>query len=159
MEMRLEKQPAFTVTGRTVWISGQNNEEFGVFWLQAHADGLVDRLRALCGDVHSTVTQSAVFGVSRVEADPNNRAFFFYIVTEAPSAAGLETFTIPACEWAIFTERGELPMSLVNAEMDAFMRWLPASGYQHAHAPELEVYPFDDGNRVEFWLPIEPKKA
>ena len=159
MEVRLERKPAFTVTGRKVWISGQNNEEFGAFWQHSHEDGLIDRLRALCGDAAATVTQSAVFGVSCVENDPDDRAFFFYIVTEAPGAAGLETFTIPACEWAIFTGRGKLPMSLVNAEMDAFMRWLPTSGYQHAHAPELEVYPFDDGNRVEFWLPIEARKA
>ncbi len=155
MEVRLEQKPAFPVTGRKIWIGGQNNEEFGAFWQQARRDGTVERLRGLCGDVRNTVTQSSVFGVSRVEKDPDCRAFFFYIVTEAEAAEGLESFSVPACEWAIFTGRGELPMSLVNAEMDAFMRWLPQSGYRHAHAPELEVYPDGDDQRVEFWLPIE----
>lgn len=157
MEVRLEQKPAFIVTGRKVWISGQNNEEFGAFWQQAHEDGLVERLRGMCGDVHTTVTKCAVFGVSRVEKDPDDRAFYFYIVTEAKGADDLETFTIPSGTWAIFTGRGELPMSLVNAEMDAFMRWLPQSGYRHAYAPELEVYLAD--GRVEFWLPVEREQA
>jgi AraC family transcriptional regulator len=41
--------------------------------------------------------------------------------------------------------------------MQAFMHWLPTSGFRHASAPELEVYPPDDaagGVLVEFWLPI-----
>ena len=45
-------------------------------------------------------------------------------------------------------------MSLVSAEMYAFMEWLPKSGYIHAFAPELEVYLANEKDSVEFWLPI-----
>jgi AraC family transcriptional regulator len=32
------------------------------------------------------------------------------------------------------------------------MEWLPTSGYEHALAPEMEVYL--SGDACEFWLPI-----
>lgn len=88
-----------------------------------------------------------------------NRAFYFYIATEEVPKSDVEMkdveeYTVPACTWAIFSNKGELPMSLVNAEMYAFMEWLPNSEYEHALAPELEVYPVEDNNLVEFWLPI-----
>ena len=95
-----------------------------------------------------------------MEKDPNNRAFYFYIAAEAADEAAKdewESFVAPACTWAIFSNKGELPMSLIRAEMVAFMEWPPASSYRHAHAPELEVYPTDDSSLVEFWLPITAK--
>jgi AraC family transcriptional regulator len=42
-----------------------------------------------------------------------------------------------------------------------FQEWFPATGYEHAEAPELEVYP--DGNtaaedyRCEVWIPVVKK--
>lgn len=97
----------------------------------------------------------SVFGVSRVEKDPSNRAFDFYIAAETTvQPEGLEHFTVPAARWAIFSNRGSLPEALIDAELYCHMEWLPKSRYQHALAPELEVYPADDPDRVEYWLPI-----
>ncbi|MDD3244022.1 MAG: GyrI-like domain-containing protein [Eubacteriales bacterium] len=159
IEVRVESKPAFAVAGKKVWISGQDNEQFGRFWAEANSGGLTDRLRALAGNVPGAVTKSSVFGVSCVEKDPNDRAFDFFIAAELDSANAqeLETYVVPAAKWAIFSNRGELPMSLVKAEMHAFMEWLPASPYQHALAPELEVYPDAEPDLVEFWLPLTEK--
>lgn len=156
VDVRIEEKPAFAVLGRKVWISGQDNEQFGRFWSEAHQSGLVERLRALSGGRPGPVTGSTTFGVSCVEKNPDDRAFYFYIATEAGDRADetLERYTVPACRWAIFANRGELPLSLVDAERYAFLEWLPASGYRHANAPELEVYPAHDGALVEYWLPI-----
>ena len=46
-------------------------------------------------------------------------------------------------------------MALIRAEMEAFMNWLPSSGYIHDNRPEIEVYPEGTGVYVEFWLPIK----
>ena len=49
-------------------------------------------------------------------------------------------------------------MTIVTAEKFAFMEWLPNSGYEHALAPEMEVYPASNGETYqEFWLPIKKK--
>ena len=155
--VRIEKKPAFVVVGRKTHITGQDNEQFGVFWQQSHANGFIAQLKALRSGVPGEVTQSLVFGVSRCEADPANRAFDFYIAAEAPSFAtptDMERFVVPACTWAIFGNRGALPMSLIDAELECHLRWLPASGYAHALAPELEIYPAGDSQQIEYWLPI-----
>lgn len=158
-EVRIEDKPAFLVAGQKIWISGQDNELFGNFWKESHENGLTDRLTALSGGKPGEITKSYVFGVSCVDKDPNNRAFDFYIAAEAPDNVyidSLECREIPAAKWAIFSNKGDLPMSLVNAEMYAFMEWLPHSGFKHANAPEIEVYPASDSSLVEFWMPIQP---
>ena len=157
VNIRIEKKPSFQIVGQKIWVSGQDNEIFEAFWKQAHESGLVTRLKSISAKAGNRITGSDVFGVSRVEKDPDNRAFYFYIAAEAADGAvegEWESYMVPACTWAIFSNKGELPMSLIQAEMFAFMEWLPASPYQHAHAPELEVYPTNDSSLAEFWLPI-----
>lgn len=159
VNVRIEEKEAFKVIGRKIWISGQDNELFGKFWDDSHKNGYIDAVKEYRGGVPGTVTKSNTFGISCVEKDPMNRAFYFYIATEEVPKSDVEMkdveeYTVPACTWAIFSNKGELPMSLVNAEMYAFMEWLPNSEYEHALAPELEVYPVEDNNLVEFWLPI-----
>lgn len=153
IEMRMETTGAFTVSGKKTWISGQDNSLFAKFWDTCEKDGTVKLLKSLADPA---ITQAAIIGVSRVEDDPTNRAFDFYIASECAQAPGCESFTVPACTWAIFRNTGKPPMALVDAEMEAFMKWLPNSCYEHANAPEMEVYK-QDGS-VEFWLPVREKK-
>ena len=156
VEVRIEEKAAFEVAGRKTWISGQNNEEFSIFWEESKQNGLVGQLSSLAED---GVMGRAVFGVSRVEKDPANRAFDFYIAAETKNCPdGMEHFTVPAARWAIFSNRGQLPGALIDAEMYCHMEWLPNAPYIHALAPELEVYPADDATRVEYWLPIIEKE-
>lgn len=157
---RLVERPAFTVAGRSVWISGQDNAQFGRFWAQCKEDGTFDGFRAITGLAPGVQTRGHVLGVSRVEADPAKRAFTFMVTVELPPDADpgdLATYTVPPSRWAIFEAHGAVPDALVAAEMFAFAEWLPSSGYTHAAAPELEVYPPspDGAPYCEFWLPVE----
>lgn len=156
---RIVDRPAFRVAGRSVWISGQDNAQFGQFWAQCKEDGTFERFRALTGLAPGAVTGGCVVGVSRVEADPAKRAFDFMVTVEVPEDAevrDLATYSVPASRWAVFEAHGAMPEALVTAEMTAFMTWLPTSGYVHALAPELEVYPpaSKGEDYCEFWLPI-----
>ncbi len=153
---------AFTVLGRSTWISGQDTVQFGAFWQSSAADGLLIDLERLRGGTLGAETGSVVLGVSRVEADPANRAFPYMIAIESDRLGGrgdLESYQVPAATWAVFSSPGPMPDALVAAERYAFEHWLPASGYRHAAAPELEVYLPDDATRAsgvvcEFWLPL-----
>lgn len=151
VKVRLENKPAFEVTGIKTWIS--KVEDFHNFWSKCHEDDTISTLKSLG---KQNITKSLIFGVSRVENDPSNRDFFFYIATEyaGKDNKNFETFTIPSSQWAIFESKGEVINALFEAEMYAFKEWLPSSGYIHAKAPELEVYPVRDSQTVEFWLPI-----
>ena len=163
IDVVVQSRATFTVLGRSTWIAGQDTAQFGAFWQSASAGGLLIDLERLRENALGRETGSVILGVSRVEADPSNRAFPYMIAIETDRLGGrgdLESYQVPAATWAVFRNIGPMPDALVAAEMYAFTEWLPASGYRHAPAPELEVYLPDDvvratGVACEFWLPVE----
>lgn len=165
-DVRIVEKPAFDVMGPKVWIGGQDNEFFGEFWGECEENGMLSALQGLNGGSIGAQTGSSLLGVSRVEADPQNRSFYYMIAREVPEATplpdGMERYQVPPCTWAVFACHGKVPEAIVNSEMYAFMEWLPQSGYEHAPAPEMEVYfPDSDGGKddcyTEFWLPVQKK--
>lgn len=162
---RILERPAFDVIGKRTWISGQDNGLFGAFWERCRAEGLFAAFEQLSGMRAGPQTGGVTLGISAVEKDPARRDFDYWIAVENPegrTADGLERYRVPASRWAVFECRGQVPDSIVQAEMYAFMEWLPASGFVHANAPEMEVYPpgpagSSDDSYCEFWLPITTK--
>lgn len=164
VKYRLIERPAFEVIGRKSWIADQ--EDFGHAWEQAQAEGLMDALQRISGFRPGAQTGGATLGISRVEQDPSVRTFYYMIAVEKPRhcpPTDLEGYQVPAALWAAFECHGKVPGSIVEAEMYAFMEWLPGSGFVHAHAPEMEVYPpggsgDSDDSYCEFWLPVERRE-
>jgi AraC family transcriptional regulator len=159
---RIVDHPAFWVTGKQTWIGGQDNSLFGRFWDECRAQGLFEVFRQLTDLRPGPQTRGVTLGISRVEKDPANRNFYYMIAVEKPESGDtsqLETYLVPASTWAVFECHGKVPESIVKAEIYAFTEWLPESGYAHALAPEMEVYPPEsegqsDAHYCEFWLPI-----
>jgi len=75
---------------------------------------------------------------------------------EAP--AGFEVIPVPASTWAVFEVVGPFPETINKMQDRVFMEWFPSTGYEHAGAPELEVYPPGDRGsknyRCQYWMPI-----
>ena len=160
---KIIERPAFQVVGKKTWISGQDNSLFGRFWEQCRAEGLFETFKQVSGFRPGPQTGGATLGVSCVERNPAKREFYYLIAIESSDPVrGLESYGVPASQWAVFECHGPVPDSIVQAELYAFMEWLPNSSYVHASAPEIEVYPPEsDGssqeNYCEFWLPIGKK--
>jgi AraC family transcriptional regulator len=160
---RVLERPAFDVVGKKTWISGQDNSLFGTFWQRCRAEGLFAAFERVSGLRAGKQSGGVTLGISAVEQDPAKREFYYWIAVENPEGraeAGLETYRVPASQWAVFECHGKVPDAIVEAEMYAFMEWLPNSGFVHANAPEMEVYlPGSDGSSedstCEFWLPIK----
>lgn len=162
---RIIERPAFEVVGKKTWISGQDNDLFGNFWVQSRERGLFKTFQGINDFKPGIQTAGSTLGISRVEKDPTNREFFYMIAIEKPEdckVSDLEVYQVPASQWAVFECWGKVPESIVKSEIYAFTEWLPSSEYAHAKAPEMEVYfPGTDGTSdesyCEFWLPIIPK--
>lgn len=160
----LIERPAFDVIGRKGWIAKQ--DDFGRFWTQCQAEGLMEVFKRISGFRPGAQTHGATLGISRVEQDPSKRDFYYMIAVEKPDQCpptDLEVYCVPASRWAVFECHGPVPGSIVEAEMFVFMEWLPGSGFVHAYAPEMEVYPPESksdsqDNYCEFWLPIKKKE-
>jgi AraC family transcriptional regulator len=158
---RIVERPAFRIAGKQTYISGPDNAQFGAFWDLCREGKLFERFEQLSSLRAGPQTGGVMLGVSRVEQDPTKRDFFYMIAVELPETVdvadprleGLEIATVPAATWAVFDAHGPVPDAIVAAEMAAFGEWLPASGYVHALAPEMEVYLPGDA-RCEFWLPV-----
>ena len=165
IKYRIITRPAFEVIGKKTWISGQDNELFGKFWISCRARGLFAKFEEISGNQPGVQTSGSPLGISCVAKDPSNREFFYLIAIEKPEdcvVSDLEVYQIPASQWAVFECWGKVPESIVKSEIYAFTEWLPASKYEHAKAPEMEVYfPGTDGSSeksyCEFWLPIIQK--
>lgn len=163
--VRIIDRPAFEILGKKCWISGPDNEQFGRFWQKCREEGLLDlftQIKQQTGYSTGLQTNATVLGVSRVESDPTKRSFYYMVAIEAPKeflTEDLEFYQVPASKWAVFECIGKVPDAIVSAEIFAFTRWLPASGYTHALAPELEVYLANgDENACEFWLPVQVRE-
>ncbi len=158
---KIVEKPAFDVVGKKTWISGQDNELFGQFWVQCQQEKLFEQFEHLSHNQSGLQTGSSLLGISCVESDPTNRAFYYMIAIEKPEKVSeeLEIYHVPASEWAVFECVGKVPDAIVKSEIYAFTEWLTSSEYEHAKAPEMEVYfPGNDGRTddsyCEFWLPI-----
>ena len=85
---RIIEKPGFDVIGQKTWISGQDNELFSQFWVQCRADHLFERFEQLSHHQPGPQTGSSFLGISRVENDPTNRAFYY--TSDVKSKADLE---------------------------------------------------------------------
>jgi AraC family transcriptional regulator len=166
IKYRVIEKPAFDVIGKKTWISGQDNDLFGQFWIRCQKEGLFEIFERLRDNQPGLQTRSSVLGISCVEKDPANRAFHYMIAIEKPEkhSEELEVYHVPAAQWAVFECVGKVPEAIVKSEIYAFTEWLPSSKYEHAKAPEMEVYfPGNNGNSedsyCEFWLPITQKSG
>ncbi|HYG57292.1 MAG TPA: AraC family transcriptional regulator [Symbiobacteriaceae bacterium] len=159
MDYRMIEKDAFTVVGTTRQVSccdGAQSSHIGQFWGQCHADGTVTRLGAIGPDGN-------LLGII-LDMQPDQEAFTYMIASVGslpPDAEGLTQRTIPAATWAIFTAVGPVPQAITSVFGRIFQEWLPATGYEVAEGPEMEVYLPGDVNaadyRSEVWIPIARK--
>lgn len=83
---------------------------------------------------------------------------YFIAVSSTKPGDGFEEYTIPASTWAVFPGEGT-NQSIQQLEQRIITEWLPASGYEYADAPDIEVYlnPDPQDAKYEVWIPV--KKA
>ena len=84
---------------------------------------------------------------------------YFIAVSSTKESGGFEEYVVPASTWAIFSGTGT-NQSVQELERRILSEWLPASGYEYANAPDLEVYlnPDPQNARYEVWIPVAKKK-
>jgi len=60
--------------------------------------------------------------------------------------------------WAVFISVGPMPHAIVNVVSRIYQEWFPATGFEQADAPVLEVYFHGDTSaqnyKCEVWVPI-----
>lgn len=156
MKHRIIEKEGINIVGKSKRISfaaGENLRDIPAFW---------DELRQL-GHYGQMVELAGVMGLLGVclDFDQDQHQFTYMVAVEKPQGEipeGFQEAQIPAATWATFEVVGPLPHSIQEAWAEIWGEWFPTSGFQHANAPELEIYPLGDPTDInykcEVWVPI-----
>ncbi len=159
MNYKIEKKDSIQIVG--VKMQGAMSmedsfEKVPKFWREVAAKGTVSKL---CTLMDGNEPQG-ILGISTCD----NGAFSGYYIAVAsnkPVPEGMDSYTIPAGEWAIFECIGSMPDAIQKLQKRIISEWLPTSGYEYASAPDIEVYFDGDQSSPEYrsqvWLPIIKK--
>lgn len=161
MNYRIEEKEPFAMHGvaRRIDRTGGNNfKEIPRFWQECYRDGTMDRLARALGLPENATLHAGLY-------DFSDTAFSYMIggLGEGAAPNGYETLAAPAATWAIFTtdEHGEeeIVERIQTMTKRVFSEWFPSSGYEHAEAPEFEMYHCRGEGRFysEVWVPVVKK--
>lgn len=152
MEYRIESKKAFQIAGVSVPLHKDIEKNFEVIpqmWYESSTNGTLQKLAGI-------METPGILGVS-VCGDKEPWRYYIAAAT-SQETDGLETYTVPAATWAIFSGEGT-NRSIQDLERRIVTEWLPTSGYEYGSAPDIEVYlsPDPQNARYEVWIPVVKK--
>lgn len=155
MDYRIEQKDAFRVLGVSCPLSPELEQNFAAapaLWGRCAQDGTIDKLSGRMGQAFP-----GLLGVSNCAGSGSNWRYYVCVATEAEDES-LEALTIPAATWAVFSGKGRGD-AVQALEKRIVTEWLPASGYEYAMMPDIEVYLAPDGEDMPFevWIPVKKK--
>ena len=165
MDYRIIEKPAFDIIGRSRkfrTVNGENFIKIPQFWHEYMEADEYKTLMELTEGKPGKVTGGSCLGVCFGGEDTNWDPFSYGIGIEKPdkkSTIKFEVIPVPAASWAVFDCTLD---NLQDITKKIFSEWFPSTGYEHAPAPEIEVYlPGDFTNtamKCQIWIPVVNKK-
>ena len=150
MEPEIKSKPAFTVVGMKY--RGKNKDkEIPQLWfkLGPRMNEIKRRIGPAYGVTDNYNEESGEFDyVAGIEVD-----------SSADIPEGMVSIDVPEQTYAVFTST--LP-KLFETYHQFYESWLPQSGYNRAHGPELELYdetfnPADENSILYIYIPVMRK--
>lgn len=159
MNYRIEVKKSFKVAGITRHFNSKNGENFieiPKFWNEICKNGKYDLLEKNQGKL-------GVMGICG-NFNMETQDFDYSIVVEGDKLQGIDNYNlieVPKLSFAIFECIGPMPDAMHKVYKRIFSEWFPATKYEHADGPELEVYfPGNcdaDDYKSEIWIPVIEK--
>ncbi len=156
LNYRIEAKEAFRIIGISAPLEKEIENNFMVvptMWQEASANGTIQKLAGMMD-----TPPMGLLGVSACNDEEQWK--YFIAVSSAKAGDEFEEYTVPASTWAIFSGTGT-NQSIQQLEQRIITEWLPASGYEYADAPDIEVYlnPDPQDAQYEVWIPVVKEKA
>ncbi len=155
MNYRIETKEAFRIIGVSAPLDREIENNFMVvptMWQEASVNGIIQKLAGMMD-----AQPMGLLGVSVCNDEEQWK--YFIAVSSTKASDGFEEYSVPASTWAIFSGTGT-NQSIQELERRIITEWLPASGYEYANAPDIEVYlnPDPRNAQYEVWIPVAKKK-
>ncbi len=149
-----EKQP-LRIVGMRIPMVEDTEENLRIvpnFWKQVLQGNQFEEICRL-----SNQEPSGILGISVYE-NPKEIYYYIGVATNAPVPLEMYEYEIPAATWVVFENDGHFKEDVQSVFKRFYMEWLPFSGYKYAELPDIEVYPFCDGQPLhghsEVWIAI-----
>ena len=154
MNYRIETKEAFRIMGISAPLHKETEQNLAAvpqMWQDAAMNGTIERLGSMMD-----APPMGLLGVSVCNDEEQWK--YFIAVSSTKNCSELEEYIVPASTWAIFTGSGR-GQSIQELEQRIITEWLPASGYEYANAPDIEVYlnPDPQNAQYEVWIPVRKK--
>lgn len=159
MDYKIIKKEEFKVTGVSKRISTDNGENLKLipnFWCEINENGICEKLNKSAGDL-------GYLGIC-YDFDSEQKKLSYMIAVEGEHVEGLENcevLNIPSQTWAVFESIGPMPDAIQKVWSKIYSEWFPATKYEHAGGPEIEVYLQGDLDaedyKCEVWIPVIEK--
>lgn len=155
MNYRIETKESFRIVGVSAPLHKELEKNFMIvpdLWQKASMDGTIQKLAALMD-----TQPRGLLGVSACGDQEEWK--YFIAAASTKESVEFEEYTIPASTWAVFPGSGT-NQSIQELEQRIVAEWLPASGYEYADAPDIEVYlnPDPQNAQYEVWIPVVKKQ-
>lgn len=156
MDYHIEKKEAFRIIGVSAPLDHEIENNFMVvpqMWQDAAANGTIQKLAGMMD-----TPPMGLLGVSACNDEEQWK--YFIAVSSTKAGDEFEEYIVPASTWAVFPGTGT-NRSIQELEQRIITEWLPASGYEYANAPDVEVYLNADPQNAQYevWIPVVKKKA
>lgn len=159
MDYKVVKKEEFRVIGVSMRASTENGEnliKIPRFWEEVCANGVYKKL-------DDNASKLGILGVC-YDYDMEQKEISYMIGIEGQHIEGLDNtkiLNIPSYTWAVFESIGPMPNAIQKVWHNIYAEWFPATQYEHAGGPELEVYLPGDSQaedyKCEVWIPVIEK--
>lgn len=152
MEYRIEKKECFRIVGISAPLHQEIEKNFEIvpqMWQIASVNGTIPKLVEIMN-----AEPMGLLGVSVCNTKDIWR-YFIAVSSNQPIDDIFEEYIVSDYTWAIFPGSGT-SQSIQDLEKRIVMEWLPTSGYEYAHGPDIEIYldPNPEDTKYEVWIPV-----
>ncbi len=162
MNYRIEKHDTLKILAKTWTLDGKKEhlqKDISELWAKCAKDGTMALLA-------KGMEPKVIFGMAGICLDNPQEGEFVYAIgreyTGGEVPKGLTVVELPAADWVAFSEEGRMPDAFDGLWKRIYTEFFPASSYEPANGPTIEVYPDDDvyreDYRFEIWMAVKKKK-
>lgn len=156
MNYRIENKESIRIVGIRTPLCESLEENFKIapkFWETNINNNMIYKIESLPNQ-----KPNGILGVSTYEE--NSKPYYYIAVsTNEETPEKMFSYEIPASTWVIFENTQPFKESVQSIFKYFIKEWLPFSGYQYAHLPDIEVYPMKNSNSksgvLEVWIAIK----
>ena len=165
MDYRIEKREAFQVVCKRKRVgkpqSANSTPDITAMWKEFGEDGTIDRLVSCLPE---NAVMKGLLGIC-FSSELNAKQFPYGIGVEYDGRkvdGDLETVTIPANTYAVFTSKGKMPDAFIETYNRIVTEFFPqTTQYEYAENVEFEVYSSADTSdpnyQCEIWIAVNEK--